>query len=444
MQFIDIKDFLLLPLFLALIYAIAYGIRNKQYPIRHPLRKYYIPALTVRLVGAVGLGLVYQYYYGYGGDTGSYFYNSKLITEYFYSDPGTFYDLVFKPVVTTLDVRLNISWNDTVFGFNEANFFPIRILAVMQLLTFGTYLPCALLFGVAAFSGTWRAYLAFVNIFPALYKKFAIAILFMPSVFFWGSGILKDTISMTALCWLFYSCYELFILGKGKLKNSVIILLSLFAIITVKAYIAMAFVPGLLIWIFLTYKNRIRSQALRTAALPFLIIIIAFFSYLSYQRIAEQDARFSADRIQTQAVVVNTVIQDAGSAINIGVTAGMGPAQLVAIAPLAIATAIFRPLLFEVRNPLMLLSALEGTYILYLFGLVVFKTGVARSLRIVIATPLLLFSLIFTLVFAFAVGFSTSNFGTLVRYKIPFVPFFMGALFIIIHIGKMKPGRKVQ
>ena len=442
MQFIEIKDFILLPIYLAIIYALAYASRNRKYAMRHPLRKYYIPALTVRLAGAVGLGVVYQYYYGYGGDTGSYFYNSKFIAEYFTKDSDVFFDLVFKPTLATADIRRTISWNDSVFAFNEANYFPIRVLAILQLFTFGTYLPCALFFGYAAFVATWRAYLAFVNIFPALYKEFAIAILFMPSVFFWGSGILKDTISMTALCWLFYSSYELFIIGKGKIRNSFAIFVSLFVIVIVKAYIAMAFVPGLLIWIFVTYKNRIKSQALRTAALPFLVSVIMFFSYLSYQKIAEQDARFSADRIQTQAVVVNSVIQDAGSAINIGVTDGMGPAQLLRIAPLAIVTAIFRPFLFEVRNPLMLLSALEGTYIIYLFGLVIFKIGVAKSFRIAVGTPLVLFSLIFTLVFAFAVGFSTSNFGTLVRYKIPFVPFFMASLFIIIYIGKMKAAKK--
>jgi len=308
MQFIGINDFLLLPIYLAIIYALAYNSRNKKYSIRHPLRKYYIPALTVRLVGAAGLGLLYQFYYGYGGDTGSYFYNSKLITEYFTQDQGIFFDLIFKPVLATLDIRNSIAWNDSVFGFSEANYFPIRILAVLQLFTFGTYLPCALFFGFIAFSATWKAYLAFVNLFPALYKEFAIAVLFMPSVFFWGSGILKDTISMAALCWLFYSSYSVFILGQNKIKNLIIIFFTLFVIVIVKAYIAMAFVPGLMIWIFLTYKNRIRSQALKTVTLPFLLVLITFFSYFSYQRIAAQDARFSADRIQTQAVVVNTVI----------------------------------------------------------------------------------------------------------------------------------------
>lgn len=44
---------------------------------------------------------------------------------------------------------------------------------------------------------------------------------------------------------------------------------------------------------------------------------------------------------------------------------------------------------------------------------------------------LLSFSLIFSLFFAFSVGISTSNFGSLVRYRIPVLPFFVACLFIM-------------
>jgi hypothetical protein len=44
---------------------------------------------------------------------------------------------------------------------------------------------------------------------------------------------------------------------------------------------------------------------------------------------------------------------------------------------------------------------------------------------------LLTFSLIFSLFFAFSVGISTSNFGSLVRYRIPALPFFVACLFIM-------------
>jgi len=37
---------------------------------------------------------------------------------------------------------------------------------------------------------------------------------------------------------------------------------------------------------------------------------------------------------------------------------------------------------------------------------------------------MLIFCFSFSLLFAFALGFSTSNFGALVRFRIPFLPFF--------------------
>src|SRR5690349_18344654 len=60
---LSILDFVLLPFFLALIYAIAYKIRNGKYSYKHPWRKYFIPALTVKIFGAIFIGLIYSYYY---------------------------------------------------------------------------------------------------------------------------------------------------------------------------------------------------------------------------------------------------------------------------------------------------------------------------------------------------------------------------------------------
>jgi thioredoxin len=49
----------------------------------------------------------------------------------------------------------------------------------------------------------------------------------------------------------------------------------------------------------------------------------------------------------------------------------------------------------------------------------------------VVNAPDVVFLLVFSLTFAFAVGVSTFNFGTLVRYKIPLLPYFLIALGLI-------------
>ena len=77
----------------------------------------------------------------------------------------------------------------------------------------------------------------------------------------------------------------------------------------------------------------------------------------------------------------------------------------------------------------MLLSALESIFLmiatLYVMGRK--KFAVFKAL----GDPNILFCLVFSITFAFAVGVSTFNFGTLTRYKIPLLPFYLLALFLI-------------
>ena len=62
----------------------------------------------------------------------------------------------------------------------------IKIAAVLDIFTFATYSATAVLFAVLSFSGMWVLFLAFYRIKPAMHLALAIAIFFIPSVFFWG------------------------------------------------------------------------------------------------------------------------------------------------------------------------------------------------------------------------------------------------------------------
>ena len=55
---------------------------------------------------------------------------------------------------------------------------------------------------------------------------------------------------------------------------------------------------------------------------------------------------------------------------------------------------------------------------------------------------MVLFCFIFAITFAFAVGISSYNFGTLVRYKIPFMPFYLSGLFIMEGFIEKKTKKK--
>ena len=100
-------------------------------------------------------------------------------------------------------------------------------------------------------------------------------------------------------------------------------------------------------------------------------------------------------------------------------------------APLATFTALFRPLPWEIGSPTMVLSAIENTVLLLFVLYSLIRIGPFKFLKIIINDPFLVYCLFFSLFFAFGVGMAGTNFGALVRCKIPLMPFFFSAIYLI-------------
>jgi len=63
---------------------------------------------------------------------------------------------------------------------------------------------------------------------------------------------------------------------------------------------------------------------------------------------------------------------------------------------------------------------------------VLIKVGIRKFIISIIKRPIVLYCFFFSIVFALFVGATTLNFGTLVRYKIPAMPFYVISLFLIL------------
>ena len=92
---------------------------------------------------------------------------------------------------------------------------------------------------------------------------------------------------------------------------------------------------------------------------------------------------------------------------------------------------IFRPYLWEAKKPILIPAAIEGLLFLFFTIRLLYKTGFIRFTRLILTNPEVQFCLVFSLIFAFSVGFTSYNFGSLVRYKIPLLPFYFIALLIL-------------
>ena len=143
-----------------------------------------MPGLTLKIIGAISLGLIYQFYYK-GGDTLNYFdRGSKYIWEAFRDSPLKGLQLMFANGEYNPET---FQYASEIIYYNDLpSYFVVRVAIFFDLLTFHTYSATAVLFAVFSFSGLWAMYTVFYRMLPKMHLQLAIAIFFIPSVFFWG------------------------------------------------------------------------------------------------------------------------------------------------------------------------------------------------------------------------------------------------------------------
>lgn len=425
----ELRDLIVTPLLLLVVYTVAYMVRSR---VTDPVtRVYFIPALTVRIIGALAVGFVYQFYYD-GGDTFNYHtHGSRHIWEAFWDAPDKGLKLIFNDGATH-DGVYKYSAGIRLFG-DTKSYEIIRLAALFDLITFSSYSGTAVLFAVVSFFGAWLLFNTFYHEYPAVHRLVAVATLFVPSVVFWGSGILKDTVTLSSLGVLTFCVHRIFLRGRPTVLCLLGLFLSGYLIYTIKIYILLAFIPAVALWIFLTYYSRMRSAMLRLLVGPFVIAFSVIAGGWAMLKASEDNPLYSIDNIAETAKITAYDIRyytgrDAGSGYSLGELDG-SINSLVRLAPAAVVVTLFRPWLWEVNNVLMLISSLEATFFLVCTFYLLWRSG--RRLWRSVVKPNTVFMLVFALIFSFAVGVSTYNFGTLVRYKIPMLPFFALALVII-------------
>lgn len=436
-QFISWADYLLLPIFLFIIYRVAFLICDKYYPKGHEWRNYFIYGLSVKIIGAIFIGLIYQYYYG-GGDTSYFFYHSKIINSAFSDSFIKWINLIFH-IPSSYDGEY-FEYTSRMEWYNDKSSYLVCCFAAFfNLFTFNTFLPTSVFFGFLSFSGVWAMFRTFAKQYPHLTKHIAIATLFIPSCFIWGSGIFKDTICMFALGWMLYSSFQLLIQRNMSISNWLFLVISFYTLLIVKVYILISFLPAVALWILFYYSHKIKPKFIRFLSKSIVLAISLVIFAVVYKYFGDSLGRYSLDNIAKTSLVTRDWIAyatgDQGSRYDLG---DFEPSLIGLLSkfPQAVNVTLFRPYLWETSKSLVFLNALESFVFLLLTLKVVFSVGPLRVWKTISSDPNIQFCLIFSIVFAFSVGISTYNFGALSRYKIPCLPMYMLALVLIYYKNK--------
>jgi len=442
MKGITIYDYLLLPIYLYAVILIFRKLRSK-YKDRKQLYLYFTWGFRIKIVSIIIYSLLINYVLR-GDGVNIYFAEGEHFAQMIKDNPSQI-DLLF----TTGGKYTDKLADEENKGYllMESNYMVVKFATIVCLFTFSKYLLVCLVLGFIAFLGSWQLFMFFYNYSPHLHKQFAIGILAIPNVIFWTSGISKDTICMASLGFLVKALFDMVVNKKKYLQNSLITFFACFFIFTIKPYILYSFLPFyisfLIFYIIRNTSNQLQRWALRLA-IPLITLAIGF---IFSDKLEEQIKDFSSEKLMesvthTQSSFEKQAATTEGSFFSIGDFDGSF-SGFVSLAPVAIFTTLFRPFIWEAKSVIMLASALENFALTIFILMILFKRGgIVNFFRKTLSEPIVSFCLLYTVIFFAFVGVTTGNFGSLVRYKIPAIPFLVSGL-IIIYYKRNEPEENV-
>lgn len=429
---LTIADLYLTPIYILILYFFIKRLRNKYYS-ESPVGKFILPCFWIHVIACIFFALVMQFYYGYGDNFG-YYTGALEIWNAFIKSPGTAMELIFSSRDNYSPAAISMAPYTSFIGFAYSFNAVIKMAGFVSIFCFGTYIPIALVFTMFSFWGTWLIFITINKYFPELYKFTGLATLFIPSVILWSSGISKEPPCMFALGLAFYSVDKL-LHKQGFFKHVFYVIIASWILLSTKNYIFYTFFIAAIIWAIYFFITNLSLPIIKFFVKFFIALgILGFFIY--FFLVPENPIQVSfmtgltkGENLQELMTLANQI--DGGTGYTLPQVEFSAWGFIKSFFS-SLNVTLFRPYLWETENILMFLSSFESFFTLILTILVIVKGGIGRLSKMMKDYPIIIFMLVFSLIFSPIVGFISFNFGTLVRYKIPALPFFIPLLFILL------------
>lgn len=427
----DYADFLLFPVYVAVFYLYLRYRRNK---IPDPvLQKYYLPFFWIKVIATLFAAL-FNFYIVRADSFGLFYTEGHNLYQLILSDIANI--KLFFIAGKDFDVDLVADRDLAGHYRGESTYLIIKLVAFFSFFTFGKYLLVSLFFSILCFLGVWKLFKFFYHLYPHLNKQLSLAILFLPSFVFWSSGVLKEAISVAALGWITYNLFFLFYDKKHKAAHLVGFFISSYLLFTVKSYILLSYLPFMILYLISLKLQSFKSRFKKIFVAGF-IIAVCLVTYVNLIATVKSNiGGFAIDnlfeQVKNQKKVFEEMSDVAESYFSTGSTFDGTFSSFLKASPGAIVATFYRPFIWESKKLSTLISSLESLVIMLFTIWVLFKAGILSIIKSLFKNPTILFCLLFSLVFAIFVGITTLNFGTLVRYKIPCLPFYLIALILIL------------
>ncbi len=439
-RFFSLNDLTVFPVCFILLFFIIRGKARRQTDER--IKSLYFRAFYFKVICVFAFTLLTEFYFR-GGDTGLYYQGTQDLRAAIKDNPDNLKLALITPKLTIKSPLFDYFYYDNYqddltynYMFSQANFFPPKLALIPSYLFGNSYLCISLCFGFFALGGAIRLFKTFYYFYPGRYRELAMACLFLPSVCYWGAGLLKDPIAFGCVGYITYSFLNIFVRKQKIFISLLLILFCGFLLYMIKVYILLVLTLALLIWQFAEFNKLIENRTLRAifAGMTFVAGIAVGYLMLNYFTSLDAAQQYQLDKFagnaEYQRKMYADIARQTGGSDSYFAINTSNPVVMVFG---GITATFFRPFLWEVNSPIALLSCAESSLFLFLTIFFIYKKGIRNYFRISFADPRMLMCFIFAFVFAVAVGVSSANFGALSRYKIPCLPFYLVIIFLLYY-----------
>ncbi len=457
---------------------------------RHTISFFFI----IKVLAGVALWAVYTFYYTdrSTADIYKYFDDSRVIHSALRHSARDYFNLLFGTGsdrnLQEYILKMNYWYREFESNIINEDRTMIRFNAVLQLFSFGYFNVHTVFFSFLSLCGLAGIYKTFAPALEGKRRTFAILLFLFPSLLFWCSGVLKESLVLFTAGMLIYHFNKL--LSDKKPKSFLFSFLFACLLLITKSYMLLVLVPGLLCWLIIHLTGN-HFSLLKFALAAGICVTAAFtvhklglperivtkqkmfvnvanggthllsgnkFVYISpevnnpvtptgekgYARIRDgvpyqywfrekpNDTLTATAQADTTSYWVFYSQPPSGSRISIAKLDERFTSFLKA-APQAFGNVMLRPYMWEARSPLLIVPALENVFLVVLLALAILFGSYKQSNKAILFFCLSSFVFLFLLV-----GYTTPVMGAIVRYKTPALPFLFVFQLILINKEKIK------
>lgn len=429
----DLSELLSLLVFFPLAWLIhRWSIRKMNVKGHHWLVDY---SFQIRMACGLLVAFVYLFYYK-SGDMIAYYNGAKYLSKIFFENPFQ-YIAILLDENPTQQIKSNVLTPSQIGGLKyiaskPTSFFVCKFFSPVSIFTGNSLLGMLITTSLFINSACLILYKKLLATLTIKRVFIGASVFGSPSFLAWSTPPFKDTIAILGLILLLIQSLRIiksFHFNTLVLSLPTMIIASVL-IISTKPYIFYPYMPLLALLVFLSVGRNaapITKYSIRFS----LAFAFAVSIYFSFESISQESERYSIDGVfENTAIIYNDLQSDYNYNNREGSRYELNPMDGTAASALSnfwigIATALYRPMVWEVHNFPSLFSALENLVLAYLMLRLLLAIGARKIISIISSHPIFIFSVLFVILFGFFVGITSGNFGNLSRYRIPLIPFYL-------------------